>query len=101
MTDFHKTCVEDATWEAAGPVEVYIYADGGGCPGEAVAIFETDNVMREPTGGQLFDRDIYIYWIEFDAVDLDAGTYHIGSRWPAAGGTGSNTSDAISISFIP
>lgn len=89
VADFHKTNIEDATWNIGdGSHEVTIYADAGGCPGARLNQQVVGNVQREFQGFQLFDRDVYSYWIRIDGVPLPPGMYHISSRWPNGGGNG-------------
>lgn len=88
--DLHKSHIEDSGFNPGSIHEVYLYEDGGGCPGAQIASIQTDAVNREFQGYQLFTRDVYIYWIEFDAVTLGPGKYHIGSRWPNASGNGTS-----------
>ena len=89
IKDAHFGIIEDAGWVDGGVLEVNFYADTGAGPGALVAS-RSGAYDRMATGRQLFDRDEYHYWIEFDGVALDSGTYWVGVRNPDGGGAGTN-----------
>jgi len=89
IRDFHCTVVEDAGWVPSGRIEVTFYADGGGCPGPAIAQ-RLVPVERMATGGQLFDRDVYEYWAFFAPIELGPRRYWVGHRDPLGAGAGTN-----------
>jgi hypothetical protein len=92
IKDFHPTCIEDGGWVPTLPLVVYIYADNPqtGCPGQLLNEITTDAVDRRDLGFQLFGRQVYAYSICFPSKKLLPGKYHIGHRWPNAGGAGTN-----------
>ena len=84
----HSTHVEDDGWTPGTVIEVFIYDDGGKCPGDLIATKLTTDFTRQFEGYQLFDRDVYTYRVNFECVELDPGVYHVGTRFPNAGGGG-------------
>ena len=94
INDFHFTTINDDNvgWSPGDTIEVYIYNDNGGAPGTFNSSQTTTDWMRMATGGILFDRPVYEYWVDGLDFALDAGTYWIGSRLPNAISTGGGSS---------
>jgi len=90
IKDAHFGMIEDAGWVDGGVLEVNFYADTGGAGPGALVASRSGAYDRMATGRQVFDRDEYHYWIEFDGVALDAGTYWVGVRNPNGAGAGTN-----------
>lgn len=89
ICDLHIASVDDGTWTRGDVAEIYVYSDAGGCPGSNVATVTTADWTAEFKGFQLFSRDVYNYWFNYDCVQVEGGAmYHIGTRFPNAGGTG-------------
>ena len=84
----HFTLVEDGNWTRGDSLQIWIYEDNGGMPGAEVVSY-SGSYTATATGEQLFSRDVYNYWIDFEA-DLADGTYHVGVRNVDGGGTGTN-----------
>lgn len=98
VSGFRMSGIEDDTWNPGTVMELTIYADDNGLPGEVVTVVEGP-FTRTPTGERYFDRDEYLYSITL-AEDLlvGEGMQHIGARFPEGGVEGTNywlTSDGL------
>ena len=89
IKDAHFGMIEDGGWTDGGLLEVTFYANVNNLPGAVVAQ-RSGAFDKMATGRQLFGRNEFHYWIEFDGVALDAGSYFVQVRNPLGGGAGTN-----------
>ena len=90
IQDFHTNIIEDAGWTDGGVAEIYIYDDNNNSPGKLIVSLSDLPFSKMKTGLVIFGREDFDYWIEDLNIPLGSGRYWIGSRYPNAGGVGTN-----------
>ena len=87
VNDLHFCNVDDGTWTRGDTVNVTIYEDSGDLPGAEISNQDSTDFTAEFKGYQIFSRDVYNYWVNFDTVNV-SGKSWVSTRFPNGGGTG-------------
>ncbi len=90
IRDFHTNIIEDPDWLDGGVAEIYIYDDNANSPGNLIVSLTGLPFSKMSTGLIFLGREDFDYWIEDLSIPLGPGRYWIGSRYPNAGGVGTN-----------